>query len=192
MAYLRNRAVNWINLHLGIQALAQGMGGTFILAFLLRSGVSVPLALGAMGLIVAGRFSVRPAILFAARRFGIKPLAIAGALGVALQYPMLGRVEGVDATLLAYCAVAAVGDSVYWTCYHAYVAAVGDSEHRGQQISAGVALSALAGIVAPLAGAWALLHVGATATFAVVGAIQVLAAAPLVKLPNVRVPSEAD
>jgi len=42
MAFLRNRSINWINLHSGIQALAQGIGGVFVLVYLLRAGVSAP------------------------------------------------------------------------------------------------------------------------------------------------------
>jgi MFS transporter, DHA1 family, inner membrane transport protein len=191
MAYLRNRAVNWLTLHSGIRALAQGMGGVFTLVFLLRSGVSVPMALCAMALVVAGRFSVRPAILPAATRSGLKPLAIAGTLASALQYPLLARVEGVDGTLLLYCAVSALGEAVYWTCHHAYIAMLGDTEERGQQISAIMGLATLASVIAPLAGAWMLLEAGPALTFGAVGVIHALGAAPLLALPNVRVPRAA-
>jgi len=84
MAFLRNRAVNWINLHSGIQALAQGMGGVFVLAYLLRAGVSVPASLCAMALIFAARFAIRPAVVPAAARLGLKPLLIFGNLVIAL------------------------------------------------------------------------------------------------------------
>jgi Major Facilitator Superfamily len=187
MAFLRNRAVNWINLHSGIQALAQGMGGLFVLVFLLREGVSVPAALCAMALIFAARFAIRPAVLAAAPRTGLKPLVIAGNLIIALQYPVLAEVHGVDGALLAFCLVTALGDTLYWPSYHAYFAMLGDSEHRGHQVSAGIALSSLVGIVAPLLGAWALLTVGARSTFAAVGLIQALAAIPLLATPNVEV-----
>src|SRR4029453_6463660 len=160
MAFLRNRAVNWINLHSGIQALAQGMGGLFVLVFLLRAGVSVPAALWAMALIFAVRFAIRPAVLAAAPRTGLKPLVIAGNLIIALQYPLLAEVHGVDGALLAFCLVSALGDTFYWPSYHAYFALLGDSEHRGHQVSAGIALSSLVGIVAPLPGAWGLLPLG--------------------------------
>ena len=60
MAFLRNRSINWINLHSGIQALAQGMGGVFVLVFLLRAGVSIAATLCAMALIFAARFAIRP------------------------------------------------------------------------------------------------------------------------------------
>ena len=78
MAFLRNRSINWINLHTGIQALAQGMGGLFVLVFLLRAGVSIPASLCAMALIFVGRFGIRPLVIASARRFGLKPLVIAG------------------------------------------------------------------------------------------------------------------
>jgi DHA1 family inner membrane transport protein len=187
MAFLRNRAVNWINLHTGIQALAQGMGGVFVLVYLLRAGVSVPATLCAMALIFAARFAIRPAVLAAAPHTGLKPLVIAGNLIIALQYPLLAEVHGVDGSLLAFCLVSGLGDTFYWPSYHAYFALLGDSEHRGHQVSAGIALSSIVGIVAPLLGAWALLTVGARPTFAAVGLIQALAAAPLLATPNVEI-----
>jgi hypothetical protein len=49
MAFLRNDAVNRVNLHSGIQALAHGAGAIFFLVFLLRAGISVPAALVAQG-----------------------------------------------------------------------------------------------------------------------------------------------
>jgi hypothetical protein len=191
MAYLRNRAVNWINLHSGIVALAQGMGGVFVLVFLLRAGVPAPATLCAIALIVAGRFVVRPAILPAATRVGLKPLSIAGTLLCALQYPLLARVEGVDGTLLAYCAASAFGEAIYYTSHHAYFALLGDAEHRGQQVSAGFALATLVGIAAPVVGAWALLRAGPDVAFGAAGAVQALAAAPLLALPSFRIARSA-
>jgi len=187
MAFLRNRSVNWLNLHSGIHALAQGMGGVFVLVFLLRAGVSVPATLCAMALILAARFVTRPAVLVSAKRWGLKPLVVAGNLVIALEYPLLAEVHGIDESLLAYCLVSALGNTFYWTTYHAYFALLGDSEHRGHQISAGVGLSAVVGIVAPLIGAWALLTVGPRLAFGAVGVVQALAAVPLLFTPNVPV-----
>ncbi|HXZ84130.1 MAG TPA: hypothetical protein VEI82_01460 [Myxococcota bacterium] len=191
MAFLRNRAVNWIYLHSGIRNLAQGMGGVFVLVFLLRAGVSVPASLCAMALVFAARFAIRPAVLGPAKRFGLKPLVVAGSLVMALQYPLLAAVHGIDAALLAYCLVTALGDTFYWTSYHAYFAMLGDNEHRGHQTSANFALSAVVGIAAPLCGAWALVVVGAQAAFGAVGLVQALAAVPLLATPNVEVPRTA-
>lgn len=191
MAFLRNRSVNWINLHSGIQALAQGMGGVFVLVFLLRAGVSIPASLCAMAGILAARFAVRPAVLGLAKRWGLKPLVVFGDLVMAAEYPLLAEVRGVDESLLVYCLVSALGNAFYWTSYHACFALLGDSEHRGHQISAGVALSTVVGIVAPLAGAWSLLALGPRPAFAAVGLIQALAAIPLLATPNLRIPPEA-
>jgi hypothetical protein len=191
MAFLRNRAVNWINLHSGIQALAHGMGGVFTVVFLLRAGVSVPLSILAMALIFAVRFAIRPLVLPAAKRWGLRPLLIGGSLLVALQYPVLAEVRGADGSLVVFCLVSAVGFALYWTCYHAHFALLGDSEHRGHQISAGVALSALVGIVAPLLGAWSLESVGPRAAFGMVGLVQAASALPLLAIPQMRVPREA-
>ncbi|MFI5314590.1 MAG: MFS transporter [Myxococcota bacterium] len=191
MAFLRNRAVNWINLHSGIQALAQGMGGVFVLVFLLRAGISIPVTLCAIALIFTGRFVTRPVVLASGKRWGLKPLVVFGCLVIALQYPLLAEVHGVDRTLLAYCLISALGDTFYWSSYHAYFALLGDSEHRGHQIGAGVALSAIVGIVAPLLGAWSLVHFGPRLAFGTVGVVQALAAAPLLATPNVFVPPTA-
>ena len=99
--------------------------------------------------------------------------------------------HGVEPALLAFCLVSGLGETLYWTSYHAYFALLGDAEHRGHQLGASVALSALIGIVAPLIGAWALLGPGPRSTFAAAGLVQALAVLPLVATPNVRVPRTA-
>src|SRR5262245_12715962 len=108
MAFMSNDAVNRVNLHFGIHAFANGAGGIFFMVFLLHAGVPIPIALLAQAGIVAGRFVLRPAILPMAVRWGVKPLLVAGTLGVALQYPLLAQVQGVDAALLTLCIVSAI------------------------------------------------------------------------------------
>lgn len=191
MAFLRNDAVNRVNLHSGIQALAQGAGSIFFLVFLLRAGVSVPAALTAQAAILLGRFVLRPAILPLARRWGLKPLLIIGTVAVAFQYPLLAEVRGVGFMLLVLCVVASVGETLYWVSYHAYFSALGDAEHRGHQIGAREALVAVVGVVAPLLGAWALVTLGPRWMFAAVGLVQALAALPLIGAPNVPVKRSA-
>lgn len=187
MAFLRNDAVNRVNLHFGIQALAQGAGATFFLVFLLTAGVPITVALLAQAGIVAIRFALRPAVLPLAIRFGIKPVLIAGALGVAVQYPVLAEVDGIGLALVALVVIAALGEVCYWLAYNAYFAAIGDPEHRGHQIGAREALAAVAGIVGPLLGAWAILTVGPRPAFALIGLVQALSVVPLLGAPNVAV-----
>ena len=150
MAFLRNDAVNRVNLHYGIQAVAQGAGAIFFLVFLLQGRRADSAALLRRPAIVAGRFVLRPVVLPLAIRFGIKPVLIAGTLGVALQYPVLAEVDGIGPMLVALVVVAALGEVFYWLAYNAYFAAVGDDEHRGHQIGAREALVAVVSIVAPL------------------------------------------
>jgi DHA1 family inner membrane transport protein len=191
MAFLRNRAVNWLNLHSGIRALAEGIGGVFVLVFLLRAGISIPASLLAMALVFAVRFAIRPAVLFAATRVGLRPLIVVGSIVNALQYLPLAEVTGVDGFLLTYCVIAAVGDTFFWTSYHGYMSLVGDDEHRGHQISAGTALAALAGIVGPLVGAFALVTFGPRAMFGAAALTQALATLPLLAMPDLQIPRAA-
>src|SRR6266571_474251 len=104
MSFFGNDAINRVNLQSGVQGLAQGAGALF----LLHAGVSVPLALLAQAAIVAVRFVARPLILPLAIRWGLKPLMIAGAVGMAAQYPLLAEVRGVGPALVAVVLAAAL------------------------------------------------------------------------------------
>lgn len=191
MAFLRNDAINRVNLHTGIQALAQSGGGVFFLVFLVRYGVPIAFVLLALAGVMAARLALRPLILPLARRWGMKPLLIAGTIILAAQYPILPEIHGVGGTLAALCAVSAVGEIFYYPAYNAYFASLGDAEHRGHQIGAREALVSVVGIVAPLLGAWGLVTLGPRAMFACVAAIQLLAVLPLIGAPNVAVKAAA-
>jgi MFS transporter, DHA1 family, inner membrane transport protein len=191
MAFPRNDAVNRVNLHSGIQALAQGGGAIFFLVFLLRSGISVSAALLAQAAILVGRFILRPLLLPLAKRYGLKPLLIFGTLATAVQYPLLPEVNGVGGILLVLCIVTSVGEVCYWLSYNTYYATVGDAEHLGHQLGIRGAAVAVAGVIAPLLGAWAILTAGPRWAFAAVGLIQTIAAAPLLGAPNIAVKQEA-
>jgi len=191
MAYFRNNAVNLLNLHYGIHSLALTGSGAFVVVFLLRAGVRAPAVLACVAAILWGRFLVRPVVLPLAKRFGIRPLLVAGTLGTAAQYPLLAEVHGVGPALYAFCAVGSLADTFYWTSYHAYFASLGDAEHRGHQIGAREALSAVVGIVGPLATGWALTALGPRAAFGATALAVVSSALPLLWTPNVVVLDEA-
>lgn len=191
MAFFGNSTVNRVYLHYAIHAFAMGAGGIFLLVFLLRAGVSLQHTLLTLSAILAGRFTLRPIVLPLAKRFGLKPMVIFGSIALGAQYPVLAEVDGVGWTLVAFVIVSSLGEVFYWTSYHAYFTVVGDTEHRGHQISAREALASIVGIVAPLAGAWALVTLGPRATFAMVGMIQALSAAPLLGAPNIAVKQAA-
>src|ERR1700694_3232925 len=187
MAYLRNGPVNLLNLHYGIHALAMNAGGAFFVVFLLKSGVPTPAVLAAVAFILAGRFLIRPLVLVFATRWGLRPLVALGTLVSALQFSLLAEVHGVGPRLLAACLVASVGETFYWTSYHAYFASLGDAEHRGHQIGAREALASLAAIVGPLAGGWALATLDPRIAFGAVSIVQILSAVPFLGTRNVTV-----
>ncbi len=187
MGYLSNATVNRLNLHYGIHALASNAGAVFFAVYLLKAGVPVPLVLVSIAAILGGRFLIRPSLLGLGVRFGLRPLVIAGNLLGACQYPLLAAVHGVGFALLSLIAVSSLSDTIYWTCYHAYFASLGDAEHRGQQVGARETLVAGASIVGPLAGGFGLAHFSAWGTFGLVALVQFLSAWPLFGAPNVKV-----
>lgn len=191
MSFFGNDAINRANLHSGIQALAQGAGGVFILVFLLRAGVSAPLVLCAMAALNAGRFVLRPLVLPLARRFGLRATLILGTVLEAAVYPILPLVHGLDLAFVAMLLAGPVGSVLYWTSYHAYFASLGDNADRGGQVGAREALRAVVGIVAPLLGGWALVAGGPWLTFLGVAVVQIAAALPLLAAPRVAVLREA-
>jgi hypothetical protein len=149
------------------------------------------MALLAQAAIFAGRFVIRPLILPFAKQWGLKPLLFAGTLGMALQYPALAFVDGIGPALAILLVVVAISEVIYFPTYHTYFATLGDAEARGQQIAVREALMAVAGVVAPLLGTWALVSAGPKVAFFGVGLIQAAAALPLIGIANVAVRMEA-
>jgi hypothetical protein len=187
MAYFRNAVVNLLNLHYGIFSIVTTGGGAFYCVYLLKAGVPLPGVLAAMAAILLVRFAIRPALVPLAVRVGLRRLLIVGTLLMALQFPLLALVHGIGGLLLALVIVAAIGDAVYWSCYHAYFAALGDLAHRGHQISMREAIAAVVGIASPIVTGWMLVRFGPMAAFGVAAASTVIAALPLLWTPDVRV-----
>jgi hypothetical protein len=187
MAFLGNRSVNLLNLHYGIHAIAETGGNAFFAVFLLKAGVSIPGVLLAIAGINLGRFLIRPLILVAGLRLGLKPLVVIGTLAMGAQFLVLARVDGPGWPLVILCALGAVGGTFYWTAYHAYFASLGDSDHRGQQIGLREAVAALVGIVSPLATGWALMTLGPDITFGATALVMATSSLPLILAPNVAV-----
>jgi DHA1 family inner membrane transport protein len=190
MAYFRNTTVNLLNLHYGIHSVALTGGGALYIVYLLKAGVPVPGVLAALALILAGRFAVRPIVVPLAIRFGIRKLVIAGTFLSAIQYPIVAEVHGIGWPLLVLCLVSSVGDAVYWSCYHAYFASLGDHEERGSQIGIREAISAGVGIVSPIVTSGMLVAFGPRVAFGVTAIVLTTAALPLLYTPNVKVAAQ--
>ena len=94
---------------------------------------------------------------------------------------------GAGFALAALIAVAAVGDTVYWTTYHAYFAALGDDRLRGQQIGMREAIATVVGIASPLVTGWMLVSFGPRVAFGTTAVIVAFAALPILWAPEVKV-----
>jgi len=191
MAYLHNRDLNLVNLHSAITALAMGSGGAFWSVYLLKAGLSVPGILLVLAATFLSRLALRSFLLPLAIRIGVRRTLILGTLVLAVSFPFVAEVHGIGPALYILIFVTALADTVYWPSYHAYFAAVGDEDHRGQQLGLREAVSAVLGIVAPLAGGWVLVSFGARATFLATAAIQAAAALPLLFTPDIPVKKSA-
>jgi DHA1 family inner membrane transport protein len=191
LAFFRDETVNWLNLHYAVHALALSGSEAFLASFLLSAGVPAPAVLAAVAAIFATRFLIRAFVLPMARRFGLRAVVIAGTLVSAAQYPVLAVVHGVGPALAALCVIAAVGDSLYWTGYHAFFAAVGDAENRGHQIGAREAVATVFVIVGPLATGLALTTMGPRIAFGITAGVMALGALPLLRTPDVAIADHA-
>lgn len=187
MAFLHNRTVNLLNLHYIIGSFAQSGGAAFYVVWLTKSGIGAAGVLLAMAAIFASRIVIRVALLPFAIRIGLRRLVIIGTIAMALSFVFLAEVHGADASLLRLVLAAAIADTIYWPSYHAYFAALGDADHRGQQIGLREAMTAAVGIVAPLSTGWLLVAFGPRAAFYTTGAVQALAAVPLLWTPDVAI-----
>lgn len=191
MAFFRDKTVNLLNLHYAIHSIASSGGGAFFAVYMLKAGLSVPWVLTVLALILAGRFIIRPIIVPLAARTGIRALVITGTCLSALQYPLVAQVHGVGPQLFLLCFVAALGDTFYWSTYHAYFAALGNHESRGAEVGVREAIAALVGIVSPLITGWVLVVHGPLAAFGITGVVLLLAALPLLWTPDVLVVKSA-
>jgi MFS family permease len=187
MAFFQNTKVNLLNMHYAIIAIAHGGAGAFVSAYLLKSGVSLPMVFVALALILLGRFIIRPFVVALAVRIGLRTTVVVGALVTALQFPILAEVDGLGAILVGLCVVSAIGETIYWTSYHAYFAALSDNEHRGQQVGVREAIAGLTGVLSPLLTGLLLVGFGPHAAFGAGAVIMALSIVPLLFAPNIPV-----
>ena len=165
MTYRANPDVNRLAAHSTLHQLAWSVSGVFWSVCLLRVGVSAPEILLALAGILLFRFVFRPLVLVVASAIGARPTLALGTLLTALQYPVLALVRGPGFGLLLYCMVTAVSGVFYWTCYHAFFAALGDVDQRGRQLGVRQALSASAGVLGPATGGIMLVMFGPWSAF---------------------------
>ncbi|GAA0587029.1 MFS transporter [Rhizomicrobium electricum] len=187
MAYFGNRTINLLNLHYAIHSIAMTGGGAFFAAYLVKADVPIPGVFASFAAILIGRFLIRPAILGLAVRYGMRRLIILGTLLNACQFPFLGFIHGPGLPLYAMIAIGAIADTLYWPCYHAYFARLGDDDARGQQIGVREAIAAMIGVVSPLLTGILLVTFGPQVAFGVSALAVAGSALPLLYTPHVPI-----
>lgn len=180
-----------ITLHAALQSFAENTGGLFMTAFLVRQGVSQPVALAAFAGLVMTRFVMRAAVLPLAIALGLRRVLLIGIAVRAAGYVLLGFVTRVDGWMLAYVLAMGLGSVLYWTAWHGYNAAIAEGGSRGRQVSLQQAATAGVAIVAPVLGG--LIHdwLGPVTGFVLIAAIQLAAGWPLLIAPDAHVARDA-
>jgi DHA1 family inner membrane transport protein len=179
MSFFSNADINRLAAHHALHQLGFSIAGAFISAFLLRAGLPPAEIFLAFAGILGLRFALRPLVLTVVPVLGGRRTLVLGTLLFALQYLPLARVDGIGPALVLWIAVAALGEVFYWTCYHAFFAALGDRAARGRQLGVRQALLALANIAGPAAGGAMLAAFGPWAAFGTAAAVTAAAVIPL-------------
>ena len=191
MAFFKNRAFNYIYAHGALQSFAGYGGEAFAFVYLLKEGISAPIVLLAIGCLFGSRLIFRNAVLPVAKRFGLRNALVFGILLEATTYPILSQVNSADWKLVSYLTLWAISSSFYWTTYHAYVALIGDNEHRGTQSSGVEFVGMLMSIVAPIVTGTLLTYFSPIIAFGVVGIAMACSAIPLLFTPNLKIKQDA-
>jgi DHA1 family inner membrane transport protein len=189
--FFANRDINRLAVHAALTSLAWSLAGIFFVVYLLRAGLPPAQIFLALAAILAFRFALRPQVLAVALRIGMRRTLILGTFLSAFQFPVIAFVHGADLALVLFCAISSIGQVFYWTCYHVYIASLGDIDHRGKQIGASQALSAIANVIGPAAGGILLTTVGPWFAFGAAFVFQAAAIFPLlhIKEPIITQPS---
>jgi MFS transporter, DHA1 family, inner membrane transport protein len=187
MSVFGNSNFNKLLMHSALHFVAETAAGAFVFAYLLKTGLPMHAVFLSMSAITLLRFLLRQLVLSSVLKFGLLTTLIIGQVANAANYVMLPQVAGVDGWLLSWIFFNAFGSSFYWTCYHAYVALLGDSEKRGAQMSMKEAINTIAGIIGPAMAAGLLTYTTPTIAFTFFAGILALSLLPLYRAQDITV-----
>jgi MFS transporter, DHA1 family, inner membrane transport protein len=185
VATFKNKTFNLVYIHAALQALVMHGGEGFAFVYLLKAGISTSVILLCIAMMFASRLLFRMFVVPVALRFGLRKTLIGAVIVEGATYLLLPLISGLGPLLYFYLAAWAASSSFYWTTYHAYVAQIGNNEHRGQQVSAMEFFGMLAGIAAPLLMGVLLTWFNAWVGFGFIALAMALAALPFVYGPEV-------
>jgi MFS transporter, DHA1 family, inner membrane transport protein len=185
VATFTNKIFNLVYIHAALQALVMHGGEGFAFVYLLKAGIRTDVVLLCIAAMFASRLLFRMLVLPTALRFGLRNTLIGAVIVEGATYLLLPMISGLGPLLYLYLATWAASSSFYWTTYHAYVAQVGNNEHRGQQVSAMEFFGMLAGIAAPLIMGVLLTWFNPWVGFGFIAIAMACAALPFLFMPQV-------
>ena len=179
------RQFRLLSLHFALYQFSCVMAGGFAGAFLLQQGFSLPQALASFAALLAVRFVLRCLSLVLVRRVGVRGAVIAGALVLATQFwPLLHARDPL--WLAVWLFIVALGESLYWPCYHATMAVTTAPDSRGRELGLRNAIGALVGVTGPLLGGVLLQRFGPAVDFGLAAAITLVSIPPLLFMAPVK------
>jgi MFS transporter, DHA1 family, inner membrane transport protein len=192
MATFKDKTFNLIYLHAVLQALVMHGGEGFAFVYLLKAGIGTEIVLLCIAGMFASRLVFRMAVLPLSLRFGLRNTLIGSVLVEGATYLLLPMINDAGPLLYLYLALWAASSSFYWTTYHAYVAQLGNNQHRGAQVSAMEAFGMAAGVAAPLIMGFLLTWFSAWVGFGFIALAMALAALPFCFGPQIGVIQHAE
>jgi hypothetical protein len=167
--------------HFALNQAAAALAGAFIGAYLLRSGLPLPVALLVYAGLYAARIGVRAAVLPLVRRVGYRgAMALGAAVGV-LQFPPLLLADN-PLWLVVWVATVSFAEATYWPVFHAAAAVLGHDGQRGREIAERQVVGLAVSVAGPLLGGWLLGSYGPALDFGVAAGFAALSVFPLALL----------
>jgi MFS transporter, DHA1 family, inner membrane transport protein len=188
MNFLGNPDINRLAIHTALIQVAGGLSAVFLAAFFLRAGLTPAEIFLTFAATLVLRFFVRIALPGLVQTIGYRNTFLLGALLFAGKFPVLAVFDGSFVRLTWYILAEAISGTLYWTCYHAFFAALGDPEARGAQVGVRALLSTIAAIATPAIGGVLFASVGAWASFGGAALVSLIAILPLLSLSEPIVP----
>ena len=179
------RQFRLLSLHFALSQFSCVMAGGFAGAFLLQQGFTLPQALASFAALLAIRFVMRCLSLVLVRRIGVGGAIMAGAFVMATQFwPLLHARDPL--WLGVWLLIVALGESLYWPCYHSAVAVTGAPDARGRELGLRNVISALVGITSPLLGGVLLQRFGPAVDFGIAAGITLISIWPMLLMAPLK------
>lgn len=178
------RQFRLLTFHFGLYQLSVAIAGGFVGAYLLKLGISLPVALAGYATLLIARFGLRFVSLAVVRRVGYRGSLALGLIMAACQFvPLMHAAEPL--WLLAWLLTVSLAESLYWPVYHS-AAAVTGGMRRGREVGMRTAVGAAVAVVGPLVGGLLLSQFGPAINFSIAGAFAALSIWPILFMGRIE------